>query len=152
MTNVPTKKEKNLLIKKCPVPEKCLSSTSSPFGYYYAHRSCTELGQTSKTRQKLDWKKSWNCACNNLTNSESEVLAKTGNGSYENMPIHICIWKKLVKSHQVNLFLAGFSHLEPWRIGFFLFIKRMQDAHFCKHHDASGARIFTRTAYPILRT
>ena len=31
---VPTKKGKNLLTKKCPVPEKCLSSTSSPFGYY----------------------------------------------------------------------------------------------------------------------
>ena len=35
----------------------------------------------------------------------------TGNGSYGNLLKHFL--EKLVKSHQVNLFLVGFSHIEP---------------------------------------
>ena len=48
-------------------------------------------------------------ACNSLTNFKFEVHAMTGNGSYVN-------FLKLAmknKSHQMTLFLADFSHLEP---------------------------------------
>ena len=45
----------------------------------------------------------------------------------------------------LNIDLAGMARFDCMA-DFFLFIKRMQDAHFCKHHDASGARIFTTLA------
>jgi hypothetical protein len=51
------------------------------------------------------------CACNYLTIFEYEVHGMTGNGSYLNIA-ETCM-KKFVKSHQVNLFLAGFSRLKP---------------------------------------
>ena len=39
----------------------------------------------------------------------------TGNGNQVNL-LKICM-EKFVKSHQVNLFLAGFSYLEPqWAV------------------------------------
>ena len=43
------------------------------------------------------------CACTNLTTFKNAARAITGNRNYAN----------LLKSHQVNLFLAGFSHLKP---------------------------------------
>ena len=36
----------------------------------------------------------------------------TGNGSYVNKSAETYL-KKLIKSHHVNIFLAGFSYLEP---------------------------------------
>ena len=46
-------------------------------------------------------------ACNSLTNFGFEAQAMmTGNGIYSNM-------EKIVKSLQVNLFSAGFIHLDP---------------------------------------
>ena len=38
--------------------------------------------------------------------------ATTGNGNYANLTDEIDL-EKFVKSHQVKLLLAGFSHLEP---------------------------------------
>ena len=50
------------------------------------------------------------CVCNSLTNFEYvQVKLVTGNGNQVNLLKFA--WK--VKSHQVNLFLAGFSYLEP---------------------------------------
>lgn len=46
-------------------------------------------------------------SCNSLTNFENEAHTMIGNGSDQT-----CC-EKIVKSRQVNLFLAGFSHLEP---------------------------------------
>ena len=48
-------------------------------------------------------------ACKSLTNSEYEAQAMTGNGSFLNCNLH----EKLVRTLWVNLFSAGFSHLEP---------------------------------------
>ena len=58
----------------------------------------------------------WNClgqtyACNNLTSFWNAAHAITGNGNYANLLKSIL--EKFVKAHQVNLFLAGFSHLKP---------------------------------------
>ena len=52
---------------------------------------------------------SYTYACNNLTNLEYEAHAMTGNES-ESIEIGL---EKFVKSHQVTLFLAGFSYLKP---------------------------------------
>jgi hypothetical protein len=49
-------------------------------------------------------------ACNSLTNFESEALALIRNRNGEST--ETCK-EKLVKSHEVNLFLAGFIRLEP---------------------------------------
>ena len=46
-------------------------------------------------------------ACNSLTNFEYQDLAMTGNGSYVCESAETCL-EKLVKSHRVNLFSAGF--------------------------------------------
>ena len=79
-------------------------------------RMCdTQLCQTSKTRQKLDWKireidgsylclqrfdKFWIWCARNDWKRKLFEYAET------------CM-KKFVKSHQVRIFLAGFSHLKP---------------------------------------
>ena len=51
-------------------------------------------------------------ACNNLTSFAYVAYAITGNGNYICKSAEIDL-KKFVKSLQVNLFLAGFSHLKP---------------------------------------
>ena len=58
----------------------------------------------------------WNClgqtyACNNLTSFWNAAHAITRNGNYTNLLKSIL--EEFVKAHQVNLFLAGFSHLKP---------------------------------------
>ena len=55
----------------------------------------------------------YNYACNSVTNFEYEVHPKNGNGNHTHVNPLKLARKKFVKSHQVNLFLAGFSHLEP---------------------------------------
>ena len=62
----------------------------------------------------------WNClghtyACNNLTSFWNSAHAITGSGKYANLLK--LILEKFVKSQQVNLFLAGFSHLKPLCMG-----------------------------------
>ena len=51
------------------------------------------------------------CACNDLTSFDYEVHRMIGNGSQFEYA-ETCM-KKFMKSHQVNLFLAAFSHLKP---------------------------------------
>ena len=69
-----------------------------------------------KHAQKLDSKKLWNwpiilISANSLTHFWYESIAMTGNGNYVNL-LKTCV-EKIVKSHQVNLFLAGFSLVKP---------------------------------------
>jgi len=52
-------------------------------------------------------------AYNSLTNCEYEVNELTGNGNYVNL-LKLA-GEKIVKSLQVNLFLADLSHLKPLR-------------------------------------
>ena len=51
------------------------------FAIFALVRAVAQLGQTSKTRQKIDWKIR-EIACNSLTNYEYEAHAMTGNGRY----------------------------------------------------------------------
>jgi hypothetical protein len=51
------------------------------------------------------------CACINLPSFDYEVHRMIGNGSQFEYA-ETCM-KKFVKSHQVNLFLAGCSNLKP---------------------------------------
>ena len=48
-------------------------------------------------------------AYNSLTNFEFEVHKMTENGTYDVNHLKTCL-QKFVKSHQVNLFLAGYGH------------------------------------------
>ena len=74
-------------------------------------------------------------AFNSLTNFKFEADTKTGNGNQVNL-LKICLWN-FVKSHQVNLFLAVFSHLKPLcSVAFFsFFISFLRFATNCSRCD-----------------
>ena len=77
-----------------------------PFGFVVA--AAHSLAEWQKTHQKLDLKTreiNRSYLCNTFKSFQYEVHAMTGNGSYVNL-LKLAR-KKFVKSHQVNLFLAG---------------------------------------------
>ena len=76
-----------------------------------ARHSCAKCQKPAKNYiEKFVKLTDHTCACNDLTSFEYEVHQLTGSGCYLNMQQ---ILKKLVKSLQLNLFLAGFSPLKP---------------------------------------
>ena len=78
--------------------------------HFFFTRTHPQLDQMAKIRQKLDFLWNWrdhSYACNSLTNFPYKTHAMTGNGNQSAKTF----MKKLVKSLQVNLILAGFSQL-----------------------------------------
>ena len=70
----------------------------------------TQLGWIAKTRQKLDFKNSWNWlvmliaySCNSLTDFDYDANVITGNGNHV---YQLTLSRKFVKPHQVNLFFG----------------------------------------------
>ena len=91
---------------------------------------CAQLCQTSKTRQKLDWKireiDGNNCALNVLTSFEYEVHGMTGNRSFLNM-------QKLAWTNSWNHFKLTYF----WRV---LAIWNQIDGH--EHFFANSTRLY----------
>ena len=104
------------------------------FGCYYSL-----LDQRPKTRQKLDWNNREIDGAYILMPSVWQILNLKLMQRPETETFQIC-WKllqKIVKSNQVNLFSAEFSHLEPlWAVAFFsFFISFLRFATNCSWCD-----------------
>ena len=72
------------------------------------HIKWTYFWLNSKSEPKNWLKKNREIEGSYCNNFEYERRAKTGNGNQ----VNLLFWEKLVKSHQVNLFLAVFSYFE----------------------------------------
>ena len=72
----------------------------------------SQMGQRTKNPPKMRFIKfvkltGYTYACHDLTNFEYQMRTMTGNGSYVNL--FKFVRENFVKSHQVNLFWAGFN-------------------------------------------
>ena len=91
--------------------------------FFSAFGSLTQWDQIAKIRQKIRWKKIVNLTGHTYVCKqwpETEVKWICWN----------LLEKLFVKSHQVNLFLAGFSHLEPPGLSFVLWSGGLFKAFF----------------------
>ena len=99
-----------------PVPPLCYRACLGALGAWVLRRT---FGTNCKNPPKIIFEKfvkssGHTCVCNNLTSFECEV--------HKNRKRKWCksaenCFEKLVKSHQVNLFLAYFTHLKPqWAV------------------------------------
>ena len=80
--------------------------------------------QIAKTRQKLNFENSWNRRIILVSATVWQIwMLSQGNRKRKSCEFAETRMKKLVKSHQVNLFLAYFSHLKP-QCGSALALKR----------------------------
>ena len=104
------------------------------FGCYYS-----VLDQRPKNPPKIRLKKSWNWLIILMPATVWQILNLKQMQRPETETFQIC-WnwlQKIVKSNQVNLFSAEFSHLEPlWAVAFFsFFISFLRFATNCSWCD-----------------